>query len=158
VTTLLQLREFCSCRAGDKGDISDVALFACSDEFFDVLRLELTAERVAEHVRPLKVTQVDRYELPNLRAIKLVLHGALGGGGAASLRADNLGKNMGGVLLRLAIPVPDALASRAPRPRPPLHPFREPSGREEATDPRSAERTAEVSRNSGKPAQTSSRR
>jgi hypothetical protein len=40
------------------------------------------------------------------------MHGALGGGGPRSLRADNLGKTLGGALVRIEIDVPDALASR----------------------------------------------
>ena len=45
------------------------------------------------------------------------MHGALGGGGPRSLRADNLGKTLGGALVRLEIDVPDELAARR-RPRP----------------------------------------
>jgi hypothetical protein len=35
--------------------------------------------------------------------VKLVLHGALQGGGARNLRLDNLGKAMGAALLRMEI-------------------------------------------------------
>ena len=115
----IQLREFCAARSGDKGNISDVSLFACDDAFYDVLRAQVTVERVQELLAPLKVGVVERYELPTLRAIKLVIHDALGGGAAASLRADNLGKTMGGTLLRLDVQVSDQLAAKAPRPRPP---------------------------------------
>jgi hypothetical protein len=45
------------------------------------------------------------------------MQGALGGGGPKSLRADSLGKTLGGALVRLEIEVPDALAGRR-RPRP----------------------------------------
>ena len=64
------------------------------------------------------------YELPTLYAIKLVIHDALGGGAATSLRADNLGKTMGGTLLRMTVDVSDDLAATAPRPRPPAEPER----------------------------------
>ena len=50
-------------------------------------------------------------------ALNFVMHGALGGGGPRSLRADNLGKTLGGALVRLEIDVPDSMADRrAPRP------------------------------------------
>ena len=52
-------------------------------------------------------SQVTRYELPNLLALKFVLRGALNGGAASSLRSDNLGKTLGAQLLRLTIDVPD---------------------------------------------------
>jgi len=45
------------------------------------------------------------------------MQGALGGGGPRSLRADSLGKTLGGALVRLEIEVPDSLAGRR-RPRP----------------------------------------
>jgi hypothetical protein len=61
--------------------------------------------------------RVDRYRADNVRALNFVMYGALGGGGPRSLRADNLGKTLGGALVRLEIEVPDSLAGRR-RPRP----------------------------------------
>jgi hypothetical protein len=101
----LQLREFCAARSGDKGNISDVSVFECSDPFFDVLRAQVTIERVAGLLAPLGVGLVERYQLPALRALKL---------------ADNLGKTMGGTLLRLEVDVADALALTAPSPDLPI--------------------------------------
>ena len=60
---------------------------------------------------------VDRYEAPNVLALNFVMQQALGGGGPRSLRADSLGKTLGGALVRMEIEVPDSLADRrAPRP------------------------------------------
>jgi hypothetical protein len=115
----LQLREFCAARSGDKGNMSDVSVFASDPAFYETLRAGLTVEKVTELLAPLHITRVDRYELPALSAIKLVLHDALGGGASQSLRADNLGKTMGGTMLRIEVEVDDDLAARAPRPRPP---------------------------------------
>jgi hypothetical protein len=55
--------------------------------------------------------RVDRYEAANVRALNFVMQGALGGGGPASLRADSLGKTLGGALVRMEIDVPDAMAN-----------------------------------------------
>jgi hypothetical protein len=60
---------------------------------------------------------VTRYEARNVLALNFVMQGALGGGGPRSLRSDNLGKTLGGSLVRLEIDVPDSLAGRR-RPRP----------------------------------------
>jgi len=106
----------CGYRAGDKGDISNVALFAPDAAVYDVVRAELTAARVKAHFGALVRGRVDRYEAPNVRALNFVLHDALGGGGPQSLRADNLGKTLGGALVRLELEVPDALADRRARP------------------------------------------
>ena len=97
-------------RAGDKGDISDVTLFTPNREIYDLCLEQVTAERVKALYGDLVKGDVTRYEVPNVLALKFVLEQALGGGGPSSLRADNLGKAMGGPLLRLAVEVPDDLA------------------------------------------------
>jgi hypothetical protein len=113
----VQLRELCGYRAGDKGDIANVAIFADDEETYAALVREVTAARVKEHFGKMVQGRVDRYEARNVLALNFVLHDALGGGGPRSLRADNLGKTLGGALVRLEIDVPDALAGRR-RPRP----------------------------------------
>jgi hypothetical protein len=123
VSTRIQLRELCGTRAGDKGDISNVALFAYSQDAYDAIRREVTAERVKAHFGAMVRGDVVRYEAPNVLALNFVMHEALGGGGPRSLRSDNLGKTMGGALLRLEIDVPDDVAATAPRRRPPLDAF-----------------------------------
>ena len=113
----LQLRELCGYRAGDKGDLADIAVFADDDEVYDVIAREVTAERVKSHFGEMVTGEVERFEARNVLALNFVLHGALGGGGPRSLRADSLGKTLGGALVRLEIVVPEALATRR-RPRP----------------------------------------
>jgi hypothetical protein len=108
----LQLRELCGYRAGDKGDVSDVAIFADDDETYALIVREVTAERVKEHFGSMVTGTVTRYEAANVRALNFVMKGALGGGGPRSLRADALGKTLGGALVRLDIEVPDAMAGR----------------------------------------------
>ena len=113
----LALRELCGFRAGDKGDVADIALFADDDETYALIVREVTAARVKEHFGAMVTGSVERYEAPNVLALNFVLHGALGGGGPRSLRSDSLGKTLGGALVRLEIEVPRELASRR-RPRP----------------------------------------
>lgn len=113
----LPLRELCGYRAGDKGDLVNVAVLADDAEVFDVIRREVTAERVKEHFGSVVQGRVDRYEAANVHALNFVLHGALGGGGPRTLQSDNLGKTYGGSLMRLEVEVPDSLAGRR-RPRP----------------------------------------
>ncbi len=108
----LALRELCGYRAGDKGDIANVALFADDDETYALIVREVTAERVKAHFGTMVLGRVDRFEATNVRALNFVMQGALGGGGPRTLRADNLGKSLGGALVRLEIDVPDALADR----------------------------------------------
>lgn len=119
--TRIQLRDLCGARSGDKGDISDLSLFADSEAAYDALLAEVTTERVKEHFGDLVQGPVERYEARNVLALKFVLHEALGGGAPRSLRSDNLGKTHGASLLRMWVEVPDdvaASASRRPAPRP----------------------------------------
>jgi hypothetical protein len=119
VSVRIRLRDLCGTRSGDKGDIANVALFAYSRAAYDVLVAEVTAERVKAHFGDLVKGAVTRYEAPNILALNFVLRDALGGGGPRSLRSDNLGKTLGGALLRLEIDVPDDVAANR-RPRPTL--------------------------------------
>ena len=111
----IELRELCGVRSGDKGDISDLSLFADDPAAYEAIRSVVTAERVKEHFGSLVTGPVERYEAPNVWALKFVLHGALGGGAPRSLRSDNLGKTHGAALLRMVVEVPDEVASSAPR-------------------------------------------
>ncbi len=111
----IQLRDLCGARSGDKGDISDLSLFADDADAFNAIRSEVTAERVKAHFGDLVRGPVQRYEAPNVMALKFVMHEALGGGAPRSLRADNLGKTFGAALLRMWIDVPDAVAAGATR-------------------------------------------
>jgi hypothetical protein len=111
------LRELCGYRAGDKGDIANVAIFADNEAIYQAIVREVTAERVKAHFDRMVTGEVVRYEAPNVLALNFVLHGALGGGGPRSLRSDSLGKTLGGALVRLEIDVAEDLAHRR-RPRP----------------------------------------
>ena len=59
------------------------------------------------------VTRVERFHLPGTHALNFVLHGALGGGGVASLRIDPQGKAFAQMLMDYPVPLPPSLAARA---------------------------------------------
>jgi len=102
-----QLRDVCGARSGDKGDVSDITLFADDRRTYDALVEQVSAERVAAHFGSLVTGPVLRYLVPNVLALKFVLHGALGGGVTTSLRSDTQGKTHGLSLLRLWVDLPD---------------------------------------------------
>ena len=116
----IQLRDLCGARSGDKGDISDVSLFADDEAAYEAIRAEVTAERVKAHFGDLVQGEVLRYEARNVLALKFVMHGALGGGAPRSLRSDNLGKTHGASLLRMWVDVPDEIVANARRRHAPL--------------------------------------
>jgi hypothetical protein len=104
------LRRIAHARSGDKGDASNVGLIANSPELFEVVRREVTAERVAAHFSKVCFGRVERFEVPNLHALNFLLHDSLGGGGTASLLTDAQGKTHGQGLLEMEIELPDELA------------------------------------------------
>ena len=101
----IRLIDICHARSGDKGDASDIALFANDEAAWEIIRKHVTKERVAEYFRPVAAGPVERWEVPNVQALKFVVHGALGGGASRSLRSDNLGKTFAAALLRMEITV-----------------------------------------------------
>jgi hypothetical protein len=103
---LIPLRQIAFARSGDKGNSANVAVFARTPATYAFLRSHLTVDRVHDYFRPLGVTRVTRYEVPNLEALNFVLEHALAGGGSRSLRIDAQGKALGMALLELPIEVP----------------------------------------------------
>ena len=110
-TRMVQLRWLAHARSGDKGDTANVGLIALEPEYFPLLVKEVTLSRVKRHFKGM-VKGVERFELPNLRALNFLLHGALDGGGTISLKTDAQGKVYSTALLRMEIPVPAALARK----------------------------------------------
>ena len=108
----IRLADIAHARSGDKADWVDFGLFAWNAAGYAVLEREVTAARVQAHFAPWLPGEVQRWPLPNILALKLVLHDALQGGGARNLRLDNLGKAMAAALLRMTIDVDEAELAR----------------------------------------------
>ena len=107
----VRLLDLAHARSGDKGDTANVGVIALKPEWYPLLARELTLERVASHSRGVITGGVQRYELPNLKAINFLLHGALDGGGTLSLKTDAQGKVFSTAMLRMVLDVPDAEAA-----------------------------------------------
>ena len=103
---VVQLRALAHARSGDKGDTANVGLIALRPQDYPLLVKQVTAARVARHFRGMITGKVERFELPNLRALNFLLHGALDGGGTISLKTDAQGKVFSTALLRMEIEVP----------------------------------------------------
>jgi hypothetical protein len=101
--TLLQLAY---ARSGDKGNASNIAVFARKPEYLPWLRRILTPERVVAQLDQLVNGPAERFEAPGLHALNFLIQDALGGGGMASLRIDPQGKAYAQMLLEMELPVP----------------------------------------------------
>ncbi len=103
----ISLLKLAHARSGDKGDTANVGLIALKDEYYPILVREVTAENVKAHFGPIVKGAVERFELPNLKALNFLLHESLGGGGTRSLMTDAQGKTFSTALLRMFIDVSD---------------------------------------------------
>lgn len=104
---IVKLIDIAHGRSGDKGDAANIGIIAYDDDGYRIIKEHLTADKVKEHFEGICRGNVDRYELPNLRALNFVLHNTLGGGGTVSLKLDAQGKTLAAALLRMEMNIPD---------------------------------------------------
>jgi hypothetical protein len=100
------LREVAHARTGDKGNRTNIGLFAYDARHYDLLVEQVTPERVAALFAYRKPTQVVRYLLPKLAAVNFVLDDVLDGGVNDSLNLDLHGKALSFHLLTMTVKVP----------------------------------------------------
>jgi hypothetical protein len=105
-TRTVKLLQLAHARSGDKGNSSNIAVFARNPEFLPWLRLVLTPETVVTQLDQLVNGPAERFEAPGLHALNFLIQDALGGGGMASLRIDPQGKAYAQMLLEMDIPIP----------------------------------------------------
>lgn len=105
----VQLGEIAIARSGDKGDGSNVGVIAKNPALYDFLEQHLTADVVKHYFKEICFGDVQRYELPNLKALNFILNDSLGGGGTETLITDAQGKVHGPGMLHLNMDVPDEL-------------------------------------------------
>lgn len=97
-------------RSGDKGGNANVGLWTRDDDSYAWLRGYLTVEKVRELIGAEAADlQIERFDLPNLRAVNVVVHGVLGAGVASSTRPDPQAKGLGEYLRSRLVDVPAAL-------------------------------------------------
>ncbi len=101
----MKLLDIAHARSGDKGDAGNVGVIAYDDKGFEIIKKHLTTERVKKHFEGICFGKVERYEMPNIRAINFLLHNTLGGGGTVSLKHDAQGKILASAMLRLELDV-----------------------------------------------------
>jgi hypothetical protein len=101
----IKLREIAHGRSGDKGDAANIGIIAYDEKGYQIINKYLTADVVKQHFAGICKGKVERFELPNIRALNFVLHNTLGGGGTVSLKHDAQGKTLAAALLRLELDV-----------------------------------------------------
>lgn len=101
----IKLLDIAHGRSGDKGDAANVGIIAYDDKGYEIIKKNLTAEKVKKHFEGICFGEVERYEMPNIRALNFILNNTLGGGGTVSLKYDAQGKTLAAALLRMEFEV-----------------------------------------------------
>jgi len=101
----IKLRDIAHGRSGDKGDAANIGIIAYDEKGYKLIEEKLTADKVKEHFTGICKGEVERYELPNIKALNFILHNTLGGGGTVSLKHDAQGKTLAAALLRMELEV-----------------------------------------------------
>ncbi len=112
------LRDLAHARAGDKGDASNVSLIVYDRKHYELVKREVTAERVKVWFGELVRGEVQRFEIPQLGAFNFVMQGALGGGVTRTLALDPHGKTRSSLLLEMRIDLPGCGTEARPVPGP----------------------------------------
>ena len=111
----IELREIAHARGGEKGNDSNVAVFAYDAADYPLLCEQLTVDVIRGTYGPLLQGDVERYEAPNVSGLNFLLRGALGGGRSRTLAVDESGKALSSLVLGHRLTVPDDYRS-PPRP------------------------------------------
>ena len=100
------LGELMGARSGDKGGTANLGVWVRDDAAYAWLASYLTVERLKELLPECAALPVQRYELPNIRAMNFVVPGLLGEGVASSTRADPQAKGLGEWLRARVVDIP----------------------------------------------------
>jgi hypothetical protein len=109
---LVMLHAIAHARTGDKGNHSNISLFAYHPAHYPILVEQVTEARVAAWFAARRPTSVRRYLLPRLEGMNFVLEKVLDGGVNDSLNLDMHGKALSFHLLMQRIRVPREVAAQ----------------------------------------------
>lgn len=99
------LRQVASARAGDKGNISNISIWAYDPRHYPDIKASLTPETLKAAYPEQFRGRIDRYELDHLHGLNFVLHEALDGGVNTSLNVDAHGKSLSFLVLDIPVNV-----------------------------------------------------
>lgn len=101
----IRLIDIAHARSGDKGDAANIGIIAYDEKGYEILKKYLTTEVVKKYFEGICFGEVERYEMPNIKALNFILNNALGGGGTVSLKHDAQGKTLASALLRMELEI-----------------------------------------------------
>ncbi|MDH5737560.1 MAG: DUF1446 domain-containing protein, partial [Gammaproteobacteria bacterium] len=102
-------------RSGDKGGCANCGVWARSDAAYAFLHEYLTVDQLKILLPDMATYEIDRYEMPNLRALNFYIHGVLKDGVSSNNRIDKQAKSLGEYLRAKVIEVPVTLIEERQR-------------------------------------------
>ena len=109
-TRRVPLGTVCAARSGDKGGNANIGLWARDDAGYTWMAAHLDVDTIRGLIGPEAADlRIERFELPNLRALNVVVHGILGEGVASTTRPDPQAKGLGEYVRSRLVDVPEAL-------------------------------------------------
>jgi hypothetical protein len=108
-TTKMPLGRVAGARSGDKGGNANVGFWVKSDAAYPWLLQAVTSDFIREVLPDAAALEIERYELPNLRAINFVIKKLLGRGVADSTRTDPQAKGLGEYFRAQLVDVPASI-------------------------------------------------
>lgn len=96
-------------RSGDKGGCANCGVWARTDASYSFLHEYLTVEEFKKLLPDMAQYQIERYELPNMRALNFYIHDILKDGVSSNNRIDGQAKSLGEYLRAKNIEAPQAL-------------------------------------------------
>jgi hypothetical protein len=100
----LRVYDLAHCRAGDKGNTSNISVICYDEKDWEFLQRVLTPARVMAAFAHIAGGPVRRYELRNVKAFNFIIENALNGGVTVSIAQDVHGKSLSNVMLGIELP------------------------------------------------------
>lgn len=101
----VHLYDIAHARAGDKGNRSNVSLFAYDAGDYPLIKAQVTSERLKTAFPALLQGRVERFALDHLLGLNFVMDQALEGGVNTSLNLDSHGKSWSFLILGLTVEI-----------------------------------------------------
>lgn len=103
------LEDLAWARSGDKGNDANIGVIARDPAYLPWIWRALDAQAIASAFAPNLKGPIQRFYLPGIHGMNIVLHAVLGGGGVMSLLNDAQGKAFAQTLLSLPVELPETL-------------------------------------------------
>ncbi len=108
-TVRMPLGRLFGTRSGDKGGCANLGIWAKTEAAHGFLHRFLTVEKLKQLLPDTAQFEIERYELPNLKALNFYIHDILQDGVSSSTRVDGQAKSLGEYLRSKYVEIPRAL-------------------------------------------------